>query len=80
MSAALQEVTGCVRTYLASFGEAPGYDHLHVHVVPRLEDHPAQWLGPGVFDALARPEHLRLDDAAMDLVAAQLVRALARPA
>ncbi len=80
VSAALQEVTGCVRTYLASFGEAPGCSHLHVHVVPRLEDHPPQWLGPGVFDALDRPEHLRLDDAAMDLVAAQLVRVLGRPA
>jgi len=78
VSAALQEVTGCVRTYLASFGEAPGFAHLHVHVVPRLQDHPVEWLGPGVFSALARPQSLQLDAAAMDLVSAQLVRALSR--
>ena len=78
VSSALKQVTGCVRTYLASFGEAPGVSHFHRHVVPRLEDHPPQWTGPGVFGALDRPEHLRVDEAAMDLVAAQLVRVLAR--
>lgn len=78
VSSALQEVTGCVRTYLASFGEAPGFPHLHVHVVPRLEDHPSEWTGPAVFGALDRPGHLRVDAAATDPVAAQLVRVLSR--
>jgi len=82
VSTALQEVTGCVRTYLASFGEAPGVPHLvphlQVHVVPRLAGHPEQWTGPAVFGALDRPEHLRVDAGAMDLVAAQLVRVLSR--
>ncbi len=77
-STALQEVTGCLRTYLASFGEAPGFPHFHVHVVPRLDDHPPEWTGPAVFGALDRPEHLQVDGAATDLVAAQLVRVLAR--
>ena len=33
LSAALEEVTGCVKTYLMQFSEAEGYAHLHVHLV-----------------------------------------------
>lgn len=49
MSLALERVTGCVKTYLMQFSEADGYAHLHLHLVPRLPDLPADALGPGVF-------------------------------
>src|SRR6266481_8980106 len=35
VSRALIEVTGCVKVYLALFAEADGFEHLHIHVVPR---------------------------------------------
>jgi diadenosine tetraphosphate (Ap4A) HIT family hydrolase len=35
---ALKSVTGCVKTYVALFAEAPGCHHLHFHVVPRMTD------------------------------------------
>jgi diadenosine tetraphosphate (Ap4A) HIT family hydrolase len=38
VSRALKSVTGCVKTYLALFAEAPGCHHLHFHVVPRMTD------------------------------------------
>ena len=36
LSLALEQVTGCVKTYLMQFSEADGYAHLHLHLVPRL--------------------------------------------
>jgi diadenosine tetraphosphate (Ap4A) HIT family hydrolase len=36
VSRALKSVTGCVKTYVALFAEAPGCHHLHFHVVPRM--------------------------------------------
>ena len=49
LSLALEQVTGCVKTYLMQFSEAEGYSHLHLHLVPRMPDHPADAIGPRVF-------------------------------
>ena len=39
-SIALERVTGCSKTYVMLFAEAEGFEHLHVHVVPRMPDQP----------------------------------------
>jgi diadenosine tetraphosphate (Ap4A) HIT family hydrolase len=49
LGAALEAVTGCVKTYLMQFSEAEGFSHLHLHLVPRLPDHPDDARGPRVF-------------------------------
>jgi diadenosine tetraphosphate (Ap4A) HIT family hydrolase len=49
MSQALEQVTGCVKTYLMQFSEAEGYSHLHLHLVPRMPDQPEDVRGPRVF-------------------------------
>jgi diadenosine tetraphosphate (Ap4A) HIT family hydrolase len=49
LSHALEDVTGCVKTYLMQFSEAEGFSHLHLHLVPRLSDHPDEALGPRAF-------------------------------
>jgi diadenosine tetraphosphate (Ap4A) HIT family hydrolase len=49
LSAALETVTGCVKTYLMQFSEAEGFSHLHLHLVPRLPNHSEDALGPKVF-------------------------------
>ena len=56
LSVALEAVTGCMKTYLMQFSEADGFSHLHLHLVPRLPDHPDNALGPRVFDFLADDE------------------------
>lgn len=53
LSAALERVTGCVKTYLAQFSEAEGFSHLHLHLVPRGPEHPVEARGPKVFAYLA---------------------------
>lgn len=51
-SVALTAVTGCEKTYVMLFAEAEGFAHLHVHVVPRMPDQPADRRGPDVFGYL----------------------------
>ncbi|GAA5035957.1 HIT family protein [Actinopolymorpha pittospori] len=41
------------KTYVAEFGEAPGY-HLHFHVVPRPRALDQSLRGPGIFGLLGR--------------------------
>lgn len=72
-SIALQAVTGCVKTYVMLFAEAEGFAHLHVHVVPRMQDQPPDRRGPDVFGYLKdgraiTPE--RRDEIAAALLAA----------
>ncbi len=70
---ALRSVTGCEKTYVMLFAEAEGFAHLHVHVVPRMPDQPADRRGPDVFGYLKDGHALspeRRDDIARDLLAA----------
>ncbi len=76
LSAALAEVTGCVKTYVALFAEAEGFEHLHFHVVPRVPDLPADRQGPGVFGYLAKEESDWLPEAERDRLAVHLAAEL----
>lgn len=49
VSKALQHVVGCPKTYVAQFAEAAEHPHVHVHVIARQADQPAEWKGPGIF-------------------------------
>jgi diadenosine tetraphosphate (Ap4A) HIT family hydrolase len=77
MSAALEQVTGCVKTYLMQFSEAEGFSHLHLHLLPRLAEHPAAALGPAVFSLMAADESRWLPAAQRDDVAVALRAAYA---
>src|SRR5258706_12068809 len=57
VSRAVIDVTGCAKVYLALFAEAEGFEHLHIHVVPRHSDLTADLRGPRVFDYLDRDEN-----------------------
>jgi diadenosine tetraphosphate (Ap4A) HIT family hydrolase len=76
LSLALVEVTGAVKTYLMSFGEAEGHRHLHFHVVPRLADLPHDRRGPRVFAYLLPGEASAVLPAEMDRIALQVTAAL----
>jgi diadenosine tetraphosphate (Ap4A) HIT family hydrolase len=52
VSQALHAATGCVKTYVVQFAEAPLHNHVHVHVVARYADQSDDLKGPGVFSAL----------------------------
>lgn len=77
LSDALEQVTGCVKTYLMQFSEAEGFAHLHVHVVPRMPDHPAGARGPKVFAYLKDDPAQWLPESERDDIALALRAALA---
>lgn len=77
LGAALAEVTGCVKTYLMQFSEAEGFSHLHIHLVPRLADHPQEARGPRVFTYLAEDQARWIPAAEQDAVALRIRAAVA---
>ncbi len=72
LTVALGEVTGCTKTYQMQFSEAEGFSHLHVHVVPRMPDQPADRRGPTVFGYLDPDESRWLPEAERDAFALRL--------
>lgn len=78
MSKALEQVTGSVKTYLMQFSEAEGYSHLHLHLVPRLPDHPEDARGPGVFAYMTDDESRWLPPTERDDIALVLRAAFAQ--
>ena len=77
LATALEVVTGCTKTYLMQFSEAEGFSHLHLHLVPRLADHPADARGPRVFAYLAEDQARWLPEAQRDAIALEIRGALA---
>lgn len=49
---AMTEVLNPVKVYLSMYMEAEGFAHLHVHLIPRFEETPAERRGPHVFEYL----------------------------
>lgn len=76
LSSSLEAVTGCTRTYLMQFSEAEGFSHLHVHLVPRMPDQPAERLGPRVFGYLSDDKREWLPESRRDDLALQIRDAL----
>jgi diadenosine tetraphosphate (Ap4A) HIT family hydrolase len=75
VSRALREVTGCVKTYVMQFAEAPGFEHVHLHLVPRAADQPDNRRGPQVFGYLSDPA-AALPDAELDAICTTIAAAL----
>lgn len=76
LSIALTSVTGCVKTYLMQFSEQEGFAHLHLHLVPRAVDQPAEATGPRVLSLLSQDPGDWLDEATRDAFADRLLAAL----
>jgi diadenosine tetraphosphate (Ap4A) HIT family hydrolase len=77
LSTAVEVVTGCLKTYLMQFSEAEGFSHLHLHLVPRLPEHPDDALGLRVFAYLADDQAHWLPATQRDAIALSIRGALA---
>ncbi len=71
-SAALKEVTGCVKTYVIQFAEAAEHPHVHFHIIPRMADQPEERGSLGIFGYLGVPEAERVGEAEMNEIADQI--------
>jgi diadenosine tetraphosphate (Ap4A) HIT family hydrolase len=72
VSKALESVTGCQKTYVAQFAESRRHPHVHVHVIPRMQDLPEDALGPAVFSRLGAPQDEHVNEAAMEELALEV--------
>lgn len=72
VSAALEAVTGCEKTYVVLFAEHPDHRHVHVHLIPRAVDLPPEQHGRHIFDRLGVVDEHRVSETRMN----ELVRRL----
>jgi diadenosine tetraphosphate (Ap4A) HIT family hydrolase len=77
-STALVDVLGCLKTYVVMFAEAPGFNHVHFHVIPRASDLDPDLRGSSIFHFLKQPESSWVPLAERNHLALQL-RAAALP-
>jgi diadenosine tetraphosphate (Ap4A) HIT family hydrolase len=49
LTRALKAATGCQKTYVMLLAEQPGFNHVHFHVVPRMDDLPSDRTGAAIF-------------------------------
>ena len=71
-SAALRDITGCVKTYVMQFAEAEGHSHVHFHIVPRMSDQPEERRSTKIFGYLGVPEEERVTEERMNEIAVHL--------
>jgi diadenosine tetraphosphate (Ap4A) HIT family hydrolase len=76
LTAALREVLGCSKTYVALFAEAEGFAHVHFHVMPRQPDLDPVLRGPRVFGLLGGDPASHVPAQIMDEVAISVGQAL----
>ncbi|MCB0194736.1 MAG: HIT family protein [Anaerolineae bacterium] len=72
VSAALKEVTGCLKTYVVQFAEHPRHPHVHFHVIPRMADQPADRRSTKIFGYLGVLPEERIPEAVMNKIAEQV--------
>jgi diadenosine tetraphosphate (Ap4A) HIT family hydrolase len=76
LTAAMCEVLGCSKTYVALFAEAEGFAHVHFHVVPRQPGLDPGLRGPRVFGLLGGDPASHVPARVMDEVAISVGQAL----
>ncbi|MFJ5234283.1 HIT family protein [Kitasatospora sp. NPDC088391] len=79
LARALEAVTGCAKAYVAQFGEAAGFAHVHFHVVPRDAGLPVELRGPRVFGLLKAGAADAVPADRMDELAVRIAAALGAP-
>jgi diadenosine tetraphosphate (Ap4A) HIT family hydrolase len=79
VSAALQDVMGCDKTYVVQFAEHRDHPHVHVHVIPRPRDLPDEHQGPRVFGLAGVAGDQAVPEARMDAIAAEVAARLGAP-
>ena len=77
VSAALHAATGCTKTYVMQFAESAEHPHVHVHIVPRMPDMPAERRSVGAIAYLGVSPEERVSEERMNGLAAEVRRLLA---
>ena len=71
-SIALREVVRCAKTYVIQFAEHAEHPHVHFHVIPRMDDMPADRRGVNVFGYDPSSDHDAISESARNDIAARI--------
>ncbi len=71
-SAALREVTGCIKTYVIQFAESPEHPHVHFHIIPRMAGQPEDRKSVHIFKYLGVAVEERVSEDQMNTIAARV--------
>jgi diadenosine tetraphosphate (Ap4A) HIT family hydrolase len=77
VSLVLKETTGCVKTYVVQFAEMAEHQHVHFHVIPRMENQPENRRGINVFEYSGASEEKRVSEEKMNDMATKVQKILA---
>lgn len=72
LSTALETVFPARKAYVTFLAEAEGFEHLHIHVVPREDGMPPERRGKHVFDWLDMHKEEAVTDEEADRIALEL--------
>ena len=72
LSQALERALGAQKAYMLFLAEGEGFHHVHIHVVPRQPDQPAERRGARIFGYLDQPPADWVSPAKMDRIADEL--------
>ena len=75
-SGALRDIVGCEKAYFVFFAEADGFEHLHVHVIPRMPWFTHEHTGPRAFSMLGVSADDEVTEQARDELAVRLRAAM----
>ncbi len=73
----LYSLFSSAQEYMMQFAEAEHFQHVHVHIVPRLQEWPEEFRGPRVFSALGEAAENKLSVEQMTAAADAIRNALA---
>ncbi len=72
LSMALEQKLQAKKAYVMFLAEAEGFGHVHIHVVPRPADLPAERRGAHIFGYLGQPEAVWVPPTEMDRIADEI--------
>lgn len=72
VSQALEQVTGCLKTYVLQFADHPQHPHVHVHIVPRMKDQPDSRRGLRIMEYAGVAPSERVDEGTMNEIAGKV--------
>src|SRR5207247_10062299 len=72
VSTSLEIVTGAMKCCVIFLAEAPGFQHVHLHVIPRLVDAPPERVGIGAMQYLAVPNNEWVSHDEMDSISTKI--------
>ena len=76
VSLTLEQHTGCIKTYVMQFAESQNHQHVHFHIVPRMENQSPDDIANKVLRHLGVSPNQRVSESDMNNIALKIRQSL----